>query len=402
MDRMGMKIERWGLVAAVLAAGLLAGCQKTAVPEAEVRKTKVYVVPVEPTQLVDRLMIQATIEPWATVRLSAEVPGRLGFVAKREGDAAAKGERLFGIDQATYQARLQEAQARADYQVVYAQRCEKLFESRSMSKDEFDKAVADRQAALAALDSAKVELAKTDVLSPLDGVFDHKSSEVGEFMNTGSPLGTLVDVSRIKVIAAVPEKDVSRVKLGDVMNVSFDALGGQKRQGKVIFIKEVGDPATLTFPVHLEIDNADRRIRPPMIARVELVRQTLSDAVAVPLFAVIPDVVGYHVFVEQNGLARRRDVTLDFPDGDRWHVTGDLKAGDRLIVRGQRDLTDGDAVDVQPMPGEVELPAAKAAGAAGSPAAPGTGSATVPAAMTDVKTAVDGLASPKPEAGGRP
>jgi len=87
-----------------------------------------------------------------------------------------------------------------------------------------------------------------------------------------------------------------------------------------------------------------------MIAKVELIRRTEPDAIAVPLFAVIPDVVGWHVFVEQGGKAVLRKVQLSFAEGGLWRVTGELQPGDRLIVNGQRNLADGDAVEVQPMP----------------------------------------------------
>jgi membrane fusion protein (multidrug efflux system) len=344
--------RQWAVVV-VIVVGLMTGCKKPPAPEAEVRVTQVNVVPVVPRKMVDRLMIHATVEPWSTVRLSAEVPGRLVLAAKREGDSVAEGEKLFGIDRATYEARFQEAQARAKYQELYADRSKRLYDKSSISKDEYDKSVADLQAAQAALASAKVELDRTDVLSPLTGVYDVESAKVGEYLSGGAPLGTLVDVSRVKVIAAVPEKDISFVKVGDEMNITFDSIdkpGDPPRKGKVIFIKEVGDADTLTFPVHLEVDNADRRIRPPMIAKVELIRRTVSDAIAVPLFAVIPDVVGWHVFVEKDGKALLRKVQLSFAEGGLWHVTGELQAGDRLIVNGQRNLADGDRVDVQPMP----------------------------------------------------
>lgn len=340
-------------LAGLLVLGVLTalGC-KAPPPEVPEKVIPVEVAPVAPGPMADRLTIRAATEPWRSVRLSAEVAGQLVFIAKDEGEPVRKGERLFGIDKATYEARLRQAKALAAYQVVNFTRSEKLFADKALSGDQLDKARADRDAALAAVQTAEAELAKTDVFSPIDGVLDDKAVEVGEFMAPGSVLGDLVDTSRIKVIVPVPEKDVVYVRPGMAMTVVIDALGFAESKGEVIFVKQVADPDTLTFAVHLAVVNPEGRIRPGMIARAMLVRQQLDDAIGVPLFAVMRRVDGYHVFVEQNGVARRRDVTLGFPDEGRWQVASGLKAGDRLIVRGQRDLVDGDLVTVVGAGGE--------------------------------------------------
>jgi len=340
-----MRMLLAGLLAATL--GVAAGCAK---PPQEVPKkvVPVEVAPVTPGPMADRLMIRAATEPWRSVRLSAEVAGQLVFIAKEEGESVRKGERLFGIDKATYRAQLNQVKAVAAYQVVNFTRSEKLVADNALSEDQLDKARADRDAALAAVEAAEAGLAKTDVFSPIDGVLDDKAVEVGEFMAPGSVLGDLVDTSRIKVIVPVPEKDVVHVRLGMTMTVVIDTLGFAEATGDVIFVKQVADPDTLTFPVHLAVANPEGRIRPGMIARAMLVRQQLDEAIGVPLFTIIRREDGYHVFVEQEGVARRRDVTLGFHDGGKWQVAGGLSAGDRLIVRGQRDLVDGDRVTVVP------------------------------------------------------
>ena len=333
----------WLIAVAVLGAG----CAPKP-GEAAKRIIKVEVVTVAPAPMVDQLTVRAAIEPWQSVHLSAEVPGRLVFVGRDEGQPVARGERLYGIDRASYAAQLSQAEATAAYHVTNCARSETLFGNKAISRDQLDKARADRDAALAAVEVAKAELAKTDTFSPIDGVLDAKLAEVGEFMSAGSPLGDIVDVSRVKVIVPVPEKDVIHVKAGATMSVMIDALESAPREGKVIFIKQVADAATLTFPVHMELANDDGSIRPGMIARVLLVRQRFAEAISVPLFAVVRRADGYYVFVEEGGVARQRRVVLGFPEGDRWRVVEGLSVGERLIIRGQRDLVDGDEVEVVP------------------------------------------------------
>ncbi|MBN2583349.1 MAG: efflux RND transporter periplasmic adaptor subunit [Planctomycetes bacterium] len=317
-------------------------------PQAEVTQklTNVAVQVVEPQVVTDRLAIRGVIEPWVSVRLSAETSGRLVFVGKEEGDAVRQGERLFGIDKAVLQANLASAQAHAEYAVLTHERSRKMFADNAVSKDELDRTKAEMDAALAAVELAKAQLNDADAMSPISGFFDAKLAEVGEYMNPGSPLGDVVDTSRVKLIVQVPEKDISFVRVGETMNLVVEALGGEVRQGKVIFVKQVAEADTLTFPVHLEVANADGRIRPGMIAKVELVRRSVSDAVAVNIFCVRRHENGYRVFVENDGVAHARDVQLGVFDGAVVQVLSGLNVGDRLIVKGQREIVDGTKVAV--------------------------------------------------------
>ena len=113
-----------------------------------------------------------------------------------------------------------------------------------------------------------------------------------------------MDVRRVKVVVPIPEKDIVYVKPGARLKVIIDALGSLEKECQVIFIKQEAEPSTLTFPVHLALDNPEGKIRAGMIARVLLVRRSFKDAVAVPIFSVIRRPDGYHVFVEENGVWR--------------------------------------------------------------------------------------------------
>lgn len=344
------------VVMAIAVMALVAGCREAKPRESAEPVTPVIVSEVRPSHMVDKLTLLATVEPWTSVLLSAEAPGRLVFVAKEEGQTVGEGERLFGIDTANLEAQLASAKATADYTVQTFERMRQLVETNAASRDQLDKARAERDAALAAVQTARVQLEQADVISPIAGTLDEKIADVGEYMATGSPLGEVVDTSRVKVVASVPEKDIGYVSEGDRLRVVFDALGFAERTGQVIYVGQVAESRTLTFPVHLEVDNAEGRIRPGMIARVELVREDDSAAIAVPMFALMRRTGGYYVYVADDGVARRRDVTFDIIQGDRVRITEGLAPGDRLIVRGQRDLIEGERIqmaDVDRLPPEL-------------------------------------------------
>ena len=324
---------------------LAAGCRDDKT-DAEQKPTNVAVQVVSAQELTDHLTIRGMVEPWTSVSLSAETSGKLVFVAKDEGGRVSKGERLFGIDTAILKANLASAEARARYAATTHERTKKMFADEAISKDELDRAKADMDAAGAAVELCEAHLADADVFSPIDGVLDCKEAEVGEFLSPGDPLGEVVDTSRVKVVMPAPEKDVKFIHVGDQVDMVIEALADGIRRGKVIFVKQVADPVTLTFPVHVEVDNADGRIRPGMIAKVDLVRRRFDKAIAVNIFCVRRHEKGYRVFVEQDGLARARDIVPGIFDGQMVQIVSGLAEGDRLIVKGQRELIDGVKVKV--------------------------------------------------------
>ena len=350
---------RFGIVAAMSAAVAIAGCEMKPKNGAKApeRVTNVHVEAVAPHPAEDRLEIPATVEAWAHVRLSAEVSGRIESVAKAEGDAVAENEVLFLIDSSTLKAQMASAEAQQPLAERSFARTKQLLAKNIASQAEYDRAEADLKVAQAAVDLAGVMLSKATIRSPIKGVFNKRLMDKGEFVGPGTPLCEVVNSDRVKVVAAVPEKDIPFVRTGDRMTVTFDSIH-QERTGTVLFQSQSADPRTLTFEVKLAVDNPEGAIRPGMIARVELVRRRVAEAVTVPIFAVIKREDGYVVFVENGGRAHERPVEPGFFDGERVVVTKGLARGDRLIVVGQRDLLGGDQVQVvSPATGPASRPA---------------------------------------------
>lgn len=220
-------------------------------------------------------------------------------------------------------------------------------------------AVAARVAqAQAALQLARVRLEKTIVRAPVAGLIQRRHVDTGEYVRAGQPLADIVDIRRIKVKVSVPERDVVHLRPGSEVAVFFDALG-RRRLGRVIFCAPAADPRTLTFRTELALDNPDGAIRPGMVCRVTLVRNRLERAVLVPIFAVMKHEREYVVFVEEGGRAREQPVRLGFFVGNRVVVEEGLRFGDRLIVAGHRDLSDGARVRVVEVvtPSKAILPA---------------------------------------------
>jgi membrane fusion protein, multidrug efflux system len=106
------------------------------------------------------------------------------------------------------------------------------------------------------------------------------------------------------------------------------------------------DPATKTFLAKVLVDNRGHEIRPGMIARVAFLRRLIPEALSAPPFALIDKGGERILFVEKDGVAHARTVSIGIIEGDRVQITGGLEPGDRLIVTGQREVEEGMKVQV--------------------------------------------------------
>ena len=129
--------------------------------------------------------------------------------------------------------------------------------------------------------------------------------------------------------------------------VKIDAFQDRRLFGTVYFIAYKADPATKTFLVRVLIDNADHDIRPGMIARVAFLRRVIPDALVAPLFAIVDKGGERLLFVEKDGVAHARTVSIGVIEGDRVQITKGLDPGDHLIVTGQTEVEEGMKVQVR-------------------------------------------------------
>jgi len=169
-------------------------------------------------------------------------------------------------------------------------------------------------------------------------------------VGVGDPLARLVQIAKVKIEVGLPERDVSLFSVGDPVQIKLDAVPSEQLNGTIYRIATTGEMATRTFVTEIEVDNEAGTLKPGMIARVQLVRHTFPEAIVAPIFSVITTENEQYVFVDEDGIARKRPVAIGTIKGATVHILRGLAAGDRLVVKGQRDLHDGDPVRTEEPP----------------------------------------------------
>lgn len=316
-------------------------------PGKSTKIASVKVDEVRPMNLEDSFVLPGSIEPWEDITISAEVSGKIEWEGVEEGDSVETGQELIRIDTAATQARLAQAQAQYRLAAQELERARGSSKSGIGSSQDYDRARANNDVAKAAWETNRIQLDKSTVRAAIGGVVDKRFKDEGEYADMGAPLVRLVQVHKVKAIFGIPERDLAGFGVGDAVTVTVDALSDREFAGAIFRIATTAEAATRTFTTEVEVDNPEGLLKPGMVARARFVRETFPDAILIPFFTVLTHQDKQFVFVEQDGAAHMRPVTIGATQGAVVQITNGLAPGDRLIVVGQRDLSDGDPVAVQ-------------------------------------------------------
>lgn len=321
----------------------------TATPEQ--RAIRVETMTVKPMHLNDILTLPGETEARHDVTVAAESSGQVKWIGPEEGATVQENESFARIDLDVAQADLSKARSSYSLAKKQAERRAELLKEKVLSKEEMDKANTELDAARSSLAQARKAFTQGDVISPVTGVINDLFVDEGEWVNTGQAVAEIVDVTSIRININVPELDVRYLEPGQQVLVHVDAYPEFTWQGVVDFVAFKADTTTKTFRVRVVVDNPDLRIRPGMLARVSMQRNSIDGALTAPLHAIINKGGERFLFVAENGVARARTIKLGVISGDRIQILDGLKAGDKLIVSGQNEVEEGVAVEIT---GEVD------------------------------------------------
>jgi membrane fusion protein (multidrug efflux system) len=316
-------------------------------PTTATQRVRVCVETVRAQPMVDPLILPASVEAWEDIDLSARLGGTVEWIGPKEGDRVSSGEVIMRLDTESLAARVAQARAQLDQARKSFERTQRLTRDRVLTAAELDDATAARDVADAVLEVARVELRNATLKSPIDGIIDRIHFDRGEHVKMGDAVAKIVQIDKVKVVVNVPEKDIRYFREGQDAGVFVgDIRLNEMIRAKIFYVSVNADPLSRTFRMDIEVDNADRRLRPGMIVRVGLIRKQVPDALAVPLFAIVDRGDEKVVFVEKNGRAEQRVIKYGIIDRNRVQITQGLQEGDRLICVGHRDLVDDEPVEV--------------------------------------------------------
>lgn len=289
----------------------------------------------------DLVTLPGRVEANVSAMLSAEKPGRVVELAVDKGDVVTKGQVLLQIDRRNWEALQRQAQVELEDAERELVRWTQMKSGGAVAASEFDAVQRRRDLASAAAEQAAVQVDQCTMTSPFDGMVDARKVERGEYVNEGQACLKVLNLSPLKILASVPERDAAVIKAGDVCRITSPSLTRAPFEGRVAFLAQEATPASFTYPLELVVEEPPAGLRPGMIVDVEINRGERENVITVPLASVIPRRGEHVVFVVEQDTAVRRVVSLETITGQEALLGSGLKAGDKLVIEGHRGLQDG-------------------------------------------------------------
>lgn len=315
--------------------------------------------------LVDRLSLTGTVTAEQSASLSPRVSGLVASVHVDAGDHVRAGDVLVELDAtmarlalAESEAAIAEGQARLAEAERLRREAQRLAKTQSVAATQLeasDSAVKVSAAAVARLEAQRRAQAETiarhALIAPFDGVVTRKLTEAGEWIETGTAAIELVAIDRLRLDVQVPQERYHDIADDTPVEVRLDALPGQSFSGRILRRVPVKDTSARSFLVRVGVEGGEGRMTPGMSAeavfRVRSSRKTLT----LPKDAIVrrPDgTASVWLLVETDGATRVRERPIEIgrSAAERVEVESGLEAGDRVIMRGNEVLREGQLVHV--------------------------------------------------------
>jgi RND family efflux transporter MFP subunit len=341
--------------------------------------------------MAEQITVVGNLVGAATVQAAPKINGRLASVNVRMGDRVTRGQTMARLEDSEIREQVRQTEAsfnvaeatvrQREADLRFAQtnldRSRSLFERQLVSKQTLEDAESRQQASAAQLDLARAQLAQsqarveelrinltdTVITSPVTGFVGSRTLDPGAWVTPNTAFLSVVDISTVRLIANVVERDLRRIVTGLAAEVSVDAYPGELFMGKVARVAPVLDPATRTAQIEIEIANPQGRLKPGMYANVRFMVDHRPKTLVVPTNAVVEWEGKRGVFVPGDGdTATFHPITLGLQNQKQTEVASGLAEGDRIITTGAGSLREGDRIVLA---GQSENGASNGAGRSG-------------------------------------
>jgi len=306
----------------------------------------VKVQEVKPGHFAEKFTVVGIVKPFASAKISSEEGGLILSIVKDKGDYVSKGQIVIRLKKDVQTATYDQMVAQYELAKLNFEKQQQLYEDNATTEIAYLTAKWQLEAAAKGLDVVKSHISTGFIRSPISGVVDDKFMNEGEMSVPSVPILSVVDVSRVKISAGVPERYVEQISKGQEVKITVDVLSGQEFSGKISYVSPTLSQGSRTFEIEIIINNKLRQLKPEMSTNIELSKSERDNVIAIPQDYIVDYGDEKYLFVLEDGIAKKRDVVLGGRNGNLVLVRSGLNTGDKLITEGFQSLNDGDKVKV--------------------------------------------------------
>ncbi|NPV92871.1 MAG: efflux RND transporter periplasmic adaptor subunit [Firmicutes bacterium] len=323
-----------------------AGCtKKSSTTQGDARPLDVTVASLAKETLVQKITVVGKVTAKDEVKVVPKSSGKVAQVYVEVGQTVAAGSVLLELENSDLQLTIQKTQIQLDDANRTLERKKQLYERGAITKSDFDTAESAVRTLQVTLDQNRLDLANSQVKSPINGIVASRSINPGEFVSNSSAPFTVVNIDSVEVNASLIESEINYVKPGQEVEVLVTAVSPTPVKGIVSKVSPSASSTDKTYPMWVNIANPDQRLKPGMFAEVTLVTNQLDGVIIVANETIVERNGKKFAFVEDGGKAAGREVKTGLSQEGRTVVLEGLKEGDRLITSGLSAVKDGTPIN---------------------------------------------------------
>lgn len=295
---------------------------------------------IKPESLTDVLKTSGILLPDEEVDLSFETSGKIVEINFMEGTKVKKGQLLAKVNDLKLQAELQRLQAQVKLAEDRVYRQQTLLKRDAVSQEAYEQVKTDLATLNADINIVKENIALTELRAPFDGIIGLRQVSIGTYASPTTIVAKLTKISPLKVEFAVPERYANDMKKG--INLDFFIEGELNAyQAKVYAVESTVDQQLHQLTVRALYPNHDQTLLPGRYASIELKKDEIKDAIAIPTEAIVQELGKDKVYLYRSGKAEPVDVITGIRTEAEVQIVKGLQVGDTIITSGTLQLRTG-------------------------------------------------------------
>jgi len=290
------------------------------------------------------------IEPIQGVTITNEVSGKIVKIDFVSGQTLKTDQPIVFLDSSVERANLKAAQGQFPAVERNYKRMKSLLKNGSVSQGQADDAESEYLSLQGQIEGYKATINRLTIRAPFDGIAGLRNVFMGQYLSAGTDIVRLEDISRMQIRFTIPQNDLNKIHIGQMMNIYVDAEAGVTFKGTISAIEPAVNFQSGVIQVQADIPNKDHTLRSGMFAKANIILPTLTEQIIIPETAINYTLYGETVYVitERTGddgstfqQVEQKIVKLgESIDGD-VHVLSGLSTGDRIVTSGQVRLSNG-------------------------------------------------------------
>lgn len=287
----------------------------------------------------------ATLTASSDAKINSRTAGVIREILHEEGDDIKANEVLLLLENDDQKLRLKQAKLKLANAEWEYKRLNKMQQAGAISANEWETSRSNYLTAKTEVELAELALSYTEITAPFDGRLVWREVDLGAYVSSGDLLFRMMSIRPLLLKVHVPANRLEQVEIGQTVTLNIDSIA-QEIEASVSLISPIVDPQTGTVKVTVRLDDYPEGVRPGDFTEVRMITNRRKNALMVPTVAIIEERGQHYLYVEADNKASRRNIEVGYVMGDSTEVLSGISADDRLVVKGQRNLNEGNPLKV--------------------------------------------------------